>query len=130
MNDPIADMLTRIRNAVRARHARVDIPYSGLKLAMANILKTERYITDAAVIEMGKFKAIRASLRYDKEGRGFITGLTRISRPGCRVYRGHQEIPRIMGGLGMTIVSTPRGLMSGQDARKNGVGGEVLCSIW
>lgn len=130
MNDPIADMLTRIRNAVRAGYTRVDIPYSRLKLSMANILKAEGYIVDATVLEKGKFKTIRVSLRYDQEGRGFITGLARISRPGRRVYRGHEEIPRILGGLGLTIVSTPRGLMSGRDARKNRVGGEILCSIW
>jgi len=130
MTDPIADMLTRIRNAVRARHPRTDIPHSTLKLAIANILKSEGYIGDVAVAEKGKFKVIRVSLRYDAEGAPFISGLAMVSKPGKRVYTGHKEVPLVMGGLGTSILSTPRGLMSGRQAKKSQVGGEILCNIW
>jgi small subunit ribosomal protein S8 len=130
MNDPIADMLTRIRNASSAGHKRVDVPHSRLKEAMAGILKSEGYVEDTTIIEKGKFRFLRIRLRYDDEGISFITGLSRVSRPGKRVYTGHKDVPRVMGGLGLSILSTPRGLMSGRDARKSGVGGEILCSIW
>lgn len=130
MNDPISDMLTRIRNAVGARHARTDIPHSGMKLAIAGILKEEGYISDAAVIEKGGFKSIRITLRYDAEGAPFVSGLERVSKPGKRVYTGHDAIPSVMGGLGLTIVSTPKGLMTGRQARKSGIGGEIVCSVW
>ncbi len=130
MNDPIADMLTRIRNASRAGHIRVDMPLSRLKVAIAGILKSEGYITDATTVEKGKFKAIRITLRYDEEGVPMISGLSRVSRQGKRVYSGHDEVPLVVGGLGMSILSTSRGLMSGRKARKSGVGGEILCNIW
>jgi small subunit ribosomal protein S8 len=130
MNDPISDMLTRIRNAVGARHARTDIPHSRVKLAIAEILKREGYIGDAVVVEKGGFKWIRVTLRYDAEGVPFVSGLERVSRPGKRVYSGHDDIPRVLGGLGLTIVSTPRGMMSGREARRGGVGGEVVCKVW
>ena len=130
MNDPIADMLTRIRNAIAARHPRVDIPYSGLKLEIARILKAEGYISDAAVVERGAFRDVRVTLRYDTEGNSMIAGLAMVSKPGRRLYAGYREIPPIMGGLGLAIVSTPRGLMSGKEARRSRVGGEVLCSVW
>jgi small subunit ribosomal protein S8 len=130
MNDPIADMLTRIRNAVRARHPRTDIPHSRLKLAIAGILREEGYIADAVTVEKGGFKVIRIALRYDSEGNSYLSGLERVSRPGKRVYAGHDAIPQVMGGLGVTILSTPRGPMSGRAARKAGVGGEVLCAVW
>lgn len=130
MNDPIGDMLTRIRNAVRARHARTDIPHSRLKLAIAGILKEEGYIAGAAVVEKDGFKVIRVTLRYDSEGTAFLSGLERVSRPGKRVYAGHAEIPQVMGGLGLTILSTPKGMMSGRSARKARLGGEILCAVW
>lgn len=130
MTDPIADMLTRIRNASSAGHKRVDVPHSGIKEAMAGILKSEGFIADCKTVDKGGFRFLRIRLRYDEEGVSFITGLSRVSRPGKRVYTGHKEVPRVMGGLGLTILSTPRGLMSGRDARKNCVGGEILCSIW
>ena len=130
MNDPIADMLTRIRNAVRAGHPRVEIPRSGLKVAIAQILKREGYIGDVAEVEKGRFKAIRITLRYDEEGQAFLSGLEMVSRPGKRVYTGHEQIPLVMGGLGLSILSTPRGLMSGREARKARVGGEILCNVW
>ena len=97
---------------------------------MAGILKAEGYINDSSIVEKGKFKAIRITLRYDDEGKPLIAGLSRVSRPGKRVYTGHEKIPLIMGGIGVCILSTPRGLMSGRDARKTGVGGEILCTIW
>jgi small subunit ribosomal protein S8 len=130
MNDPISDMLTRIRNAVGARHQRVDIPHSTVKVAIAAILKSEGYVADVATIEKGGFKWIRVTLRYDSEGRSYLTGIERVSRPGKRVYSGHDDIPQVLGGLGVTIVSTPKGMMSGRKARKAGTGGEVVCSVW
>jgi len=130
MNDPIADMLTRIRNGVRARHARTDVPHSRLKESIAGILKDEGYLGDVATVEKGGFKFLRLKLRYDSDGRSFVTGLERVSRPGKRVYAGHDGIPRIMGGIGLAIVSTPRGMMSGSRARKAGIGGEVVCAVW
>src|SRR5262245_44598790 len=130
MNDPISDLLTRIRNAVGARHQRTDIPHSKVKMAIATILKEEGYIADAAIVEKGGFKWIRVILRYDGEGRSFLSGIERVSKPGKRVYSGHEEIPQVFGGLGVTIVSTPKGMMSGRKARKTGIGGEVVCSVW
>ena len=130
MNDPIADMLTRIRNAVRAGHPRVEIPHSSLKLAIATVLKKEGYVGDVVEVPKGRFKAIRVGLRYDEEGASYLSGVSMVSRPGKRVYSGHQEIPPVMGGLGLSIVSTPKGVMSGRDARKAGVGGEILCHVW
>ncbi len=130
MNDPIADMLTRIRNAVIAGHRRVDIPVSKMKLAMAEILKREGYVSDVETVQKGKFPAIRVTLRYDDEGRSFISGLAMVSRPGKRVYAGHDGIPSVLGGIGLSIVSTSRGLMSGREARTAGVGGEIVCNVW
>ena len=130
MNDPISDILTRIRNAVRAGHQRMEVPLSRVKLAIANLLKSEGYIGNVAVVEKGRFKVIRIMLRYDSEGKAFITGLDRVSRPGRRVYTGHRDIPKVMGGLGVNIISTPRGLLSGRDARKARLGGEIVCNIW
>ncbi|HXH28949.1 MAG TPA: 30S ribosomal protein S8 [Candidatus Polarisedimenticolia bacterium] len=130
MVDPIADFLTRIRNAVRAGHPRVEVPHSRTKQGMAELLQKEGYVGGVSVIEKGRFKAIRIDLRYDDEGQSFITGLTMVSRPGRRIYAGHEDIPPVMGGLGLNIVSTPRGLMSGRQARKAGVGGEILCNVW
>ena len=130
MNDPISDLLTRIRNAVSARHRRTDIPHSKMKLAIAAILKDEGFVADVATIEKGGFKWIRVTLRYDGDGRSFLSGIERVSKQGKRVYTGHQEIPKVLGGLGVTIVSTPKGMMSGRKAKKAGVGGEVVCSVW
>lgn len=130
MNDPIADLLTRIRNAVRAGHPRLDVPNSKMKLGMAGILKREGYISNVEVVQKGKYPVIRITLRYDDEGRPLISGLTMVSRPGKRVYAGHGEIPRVLGGIGMNIVSTSRGLMTGREARKSRVGGEIVCNVW
>ncbi|HYS78989.1 MAG TPA: 30S ribosomal protein S8 [Candidatus Dormibacteraeota bacterium] len=130
MVDPIADMLTRIRNAVRSGHPRVDVPHSRMKLAIAGILKAEGYVGAVAGLEKGKFKYIRIALRYDDDGVPLISGLAMVSRPGRRAYAGHQEIPPVMGGLGLSILSTPKGVLSAREARKAGVGGEILCNVW
>jgi small subunit ribosomal protein S8 len=129
--DPIADMLTRVRNAVRAKHPRVDLPSSKLKVEIARILKEEGYVTSYKLVEENKArKTLRVMLRYTPERRSVITNLKRISRPGCRRYVARDEIRSVVGGMGISIVSTPRGLMTGQAARKSGVGGELLCEVW
>jgi small subunit ribosomal protein S8 len=130
MTDPIADMLARIRNAVSAKHSRVDIPASKLKLEIARILKEEGYINNFVVKGEGVKKIIRIFLRYDARGTSSITYLARVSRPGRRVYVGSHQIPRVLGGYGVNIVSTSRGLMSGKTARKENVGGELLAEIY
>ncbi len=130
-NDPIADMLTRIRNANTARHDTVDIPSSKMKLAIAEILYNEGYIAKYEMVPDGNFKAIRITLKYgrDKNER-VITGLKRISKPGLRVYAGKDEIPRVLGGLGIVIMSTNQGVITDKEARKLQVGGEVLAFVW
>ena len=130
MTDPIADMLARIRNAVSAKHSRVDIPASKLKLEIARILKEEGYINNFVVKGEGAKKVVRIFLRYDARGTSSITYLARVSRPGRRVYLGSHQIPRVLGGYGINIVSTSRGLMSGKTARKENVGGEVLAEVY
>ena len=130
MTDPIADMLTRIRNAVAAKHQRVDVPASKLKLEIARILKEEGYINNFVTKGEGVKYMIRIFLRYDAKGASSITHLSRVSRPGRRVYVGATEIPRVLGGYGVNIVSTSRGLMSGKKARKENVGGEILAQIY
>jgi small subunit ribosomal protein S8 len=128
--DPIADMLTRIRNAVHAKHARVDLPSSKLKIEIARILKEEGYLTNYKVVEEKGKKTLRVFLRYTPDRRGVITDLKRVSRPGSRRYVGKTDIRAVVGGMGIAIVSTPRGLMTGHAARKQGVGGELLCEVW
>ncbi|MEW6545969.1 MAG: 30S ribosomal protein S8 [Bacillota bacterium] len=130
VSDPIADMLTRIRNAVKARHDRVDVPGSGLLRGIAEILKQEGYIRDYEWIEQGPQGVLRIHLKYGPQKTRVITGLKRISRPGLRVYAGKDELPRVLGGLGIAIISTPKGLMTDKKARQMGLGGEVLCYIW
>lgn len=129
VTDPIADMLTRIRNGIRARHSRVDMPSSNLKLAIATILKEEGYIGSYKVSEEDKKKILRINLRYGSSGSSVITTLERVSRPGRRVYVGSDGIPRILGGMGISILTTSRGLMTGKKARRTGLGGEVLCAV-
>ena len=130
-NDPIADMLTRIRNANTAKHDTVDIPASKMKLAIAEILFNEGYIKKYEVVEDGNFKTIRVTLKYgnDKTEK-IISGLKRISKPGLRVYAGKDELPRVLGGLGVAIISTNSGVITDKQARKLGVGGEVLAFVW
>ena len=130
MTDPIADMLTRIRNAIAANHPRVDIPGSKLKLEVARILKEEGYINNFVNKGEGVKYMIRIFLRYDAKGASSITHLSRVSRPGRRVYVGATEIPKVLGGYGVNIVSTSRGLMSGKKARQENVGGEILAQIY
>jgi small subunit ribosomal protein S8 len=130
MTDPIADMLTRIRNALQARHSKVEIPSSSLKLEIARILKEEGYIQNFKKIEDDPQGAIRLFFRRGPKGEDIIVGLERVSRPGCRVYCSKGEIPRVRGGLGINILSTSKGLMTGRQAGRTGIGGEILCNIW
>ena len=130
MTDPIADMLTRIRNAIRAGHTRVDIPGSKLKMELARILKEEGYINSYTTKGEGIKYMIRVFLRYDAKGTSSITHLSRVSRPGRRVYVGSGEIPKVLGGYGINIVSTSQGLMSGKNARKANMGGEILAEVY
>ncbi|MBA4311076.1 MAG: 30S ribosomal protein S8 [Chlorobiaceae bacterium] len=127
--DPIADYLTRLRNAIKARHRRVDIPASNLKRSLSKILTEQHYISGYTELDDKKQGIIRVSLRYT-DGIAAITGLSRFSRPGLRIYKPAEEIPRVLNGLGIAIVSTSQGLMTDKDARQKNIGGEVLCSIW
>jgi small subunit ribosomal protein S8 len=129
VTDPIADMLTRIRNGIRARHPRVDMPSSKLKVELARILKEEGYISNFKVGDEGKKKVLKVFLKYATDGTNAIASIERVSKPGRRVYVGSQSVPRILGGLGVSILTTPRGVLTGKAARKAGVGGEVLCSV-
>ncbi len=145
MTDPIADMLTRLRNSVSARHARVDVPVSRLKIEIARILQDEGYIQAYKVVTVdeqnkvvdertsghrGLRQVLRISLKYGPRGENVISGIERISRPGRRVYFGRHEVPPVLAGLGTSILTTSRGVMTGREAVKVGVGGEVLCNVW
>jgi len=131
MTDPIADMITRIRNAVHARHPRVDIPASRFKAEIARILEEEGYVSGVKLVDAeGARQAIRITLKYGPRGENVISGLERVSRPGRRVYLGRDDVPKVLGGLGTSILTTSRGVMSGREAQRAGVGGEVLCNIW
>jgi small subunit ribosomal protein S8 len=130
LTDPVADLLTRIRNAINARQQKMDVPASKLKMEIARILKEEGYIANFKATEEGGRKVLRLYMKYGSNNDAAITNVTRISRPGCRVYVGHTDIPRVLGGLGINILTTPRGVMTGRQARKTGVGGEILCEIW
>ncbi|MBQ9701196.1 MAG: 30S ribosomal protein S8 [Lachnospiraceae bacterium] len=131
MTDPIADMLTRIRNANTAKHDTVDVPASKIKLAIAEILLNEGYIKSYEVVEDGTFKTIKITLKYGADkSQKIITGLKRISKPGLRVYAGKDELPRVLGGLGIAIISTNKGIVTDKEARKLQVGGEVLAFVW
>ena len=131
MSDPIADMLTRIRNANTAKHDTVDVPASKMKIAIADILLKEGYIAKYDIVEEGNFNTIRITLKYGADKiEKVISGLKRISKPGLRVYAGKEELPRVLGGLGTAIISTNQGVVTDKEARKLGVGGEVLCFVW
>ena len=130
LTDPVADFLTRIRNSVRARHQKLDVPASKLKAEIARILKEEGYIANYKPTEEGGMKVIRVYLKYGPNNESVIRDLKRISRPGCRVYQGKNEIRRVQGGLGIAILTTPKGVMTGRQARREGVGGELLCEVW
>ena len=131
MTDPIADMLTRIRNANTAKHDTVDVPSSKMKLAIAKILLDEGYIKSYELVENGKFNDIRITLKYGaSKNEKIISGLQRISKPGLRVYANKEELPKVLGGLGVVNISTNKGVITDKEARKLGVGGEVLCFVW
>jgi small subunit ribosomal protein S8 len=128
--DPIADMLTRIRNAVQARKKEVSLPSSGIKIEIAKILREEGFIRNYKVIEDKKQGILSIALKYAEDNQNVITGIRRVSSPGCRIYCTKDSIPKVLDGLGLAIVSTSKGLMSGQKCEETGIGGEVLCSIW
>ena len=130
VNDQIADMLTRIRNAVMAHHDTVLVPNSRSKLAIAKILREEGFVSDYEITRTKPFKSIKIKLRYRDGSKSYIGGLQRASKPGLRLYVRHKEIPRVYGGIGVAIISTSHGVMTGQKAWKNGIGGELLCYVW
>lgn len=130
ITDPIADLLTRIRNANSSRHETVDIPASNMKKAITKILLDEGYIKDFQVIEDGKQGVIRVTLKYSPEKEKVISGLKRVSKPGLRIYAGADELPRVLKGLGIAIISTSKGIMTDKEARKQNIGGEVLAFVW
>lgn len=129
MTDPIADMLTRVRNALGAKHQKVDVPASNLKVEVARILKDEGFISNYKVIGEGANRAIRVYLKYGPDDERIINRIERVSKPGCRVYVGRDEIPNVLAGLGINILSTSCGVMTGRDARRLGIGGEILCRV-
>lgn len=128
--DPIADMLTRLRNGSMAKHATVEIPFSKVKLALAKILQDEGYVSGFDIAEQNNRKLLRLHMKYDSERRPVLNGLRRVSRPGLRVYAGMHDIPRVLGGIGTVVVSTNRGIMTGQEARKRHLGGELIAEVW
>lgn len=130
MTDPVADMLTRVRNALGRNYPTVDVPASSLKREIAGVLQKEGFITDFGAVSDASHPMLRLRLRYLREGESVIRGLKRISKPGRRVYVGHRDIPVVMGGIGIAIMSTPKGVMTGQQSRREHVGGEIMCTIW
>lgn len=128
--DPIADMLTRVRNASQSRHPIVDVPFSNMKLALAKILVQEGYISGHDIRKEGNRSFLRLQLKYDAQRRPVVNGLRRVSRPGLRVYAGMDDIPRVLGGMGTVVVSTNRGIMTGKEARRRHLGGELLAEVW
>ena len=130
VSDPVADFLTCVRNAIRARHRKVDVPATRMKTELARVLLRERYINNFKVIEDTRQGVLRLYLKYGGDDRNVITGIKRVSTPGRRVYVGKTRIPRVMGGLGTSIVSTSRGLMSDREAREAGLGGELVAQVW
>jgi len=130
VTDPIADMLTAIRNASRAGHKRLDIPASNVKRSMLEVLQREKYISSYRTVADGRQGILRVYLKYDTDEKSVITGIERVSTPGRRVYVGSDEIPRVQGGLGTSLLSTPRGVMTDKEARQAKLGGELLCRVW
>ena len=130
LTDPVADFLTRIRNAHNARHQKLDVPASRLKAEIARILKEEGYISNVKPVEEEGRQLLRVYLKYGVNNEAAIRDVKRVSKPGCRVYVGKDEIRRVQGGLGISIITTPRGVMTGRQARREGVGGEILCEVW
>jgi len=130
VSDPIGDMLTRIRNAILVRHDTVLVPYSKIKLAITQILREEGFIKDYEVVKGKPHRVIKIYLKYDEKNQPFLIGAERVSKPGIRVYSQNKEIPRVYGGMGISILSTPKGVMTGQQAHRQGIGGEILCNVW
>lgn len=130
ITDPIADMLTRVRNAAQARHTSTDMPFSKMKLAIAKIMEQEGYISGFEIVEADRRKTLRLQLKYDADRKPIVTGLRRVSRPGLRIYAGMDDIPRVRGGIGTVVISTNRGIMTGREARRRHLGGELLAEIW
>ena len=130
VSDPVSDLLTRLRNAISARHEKADVPSSRFKVELARILKDEGYIKNFKVMDDRGGSLLRLYLKYDDTGNPVIHGLSRSSKPGRRLYKGKNELPEVLGGLGVAIVSTSQGLLTGNDAKKRGVGGEVVCTVW
>ncbi len=130
VSDPVSDLLTRVRNALSARHEKTDVPSSRFKVEIARILKDEGYIKNFKVLDDRGAGLLRLYLKYDEAGNPVIHGLTRQSRPGRRLYKGKAELPEVLGGLGVAIVSTSQGLLASHDAKKRGVGGEIVCTVW
>ncbi len=130
LTDPVADFLTRIRNAMGSRHQKLDVPASKLKAEIARILKEEGYIANYKPTEENGMKVLRVYLKHNTNNESVIKNLKRVSRPGCRVYQGKNDIRRVQGGLGIAILTTPKGVMTGRQARREGVGGELLCEVW
>jgi len=130
ITDPIADMLTRIRNAAKARHESVSIPASSIKQAIAQVLKAEGYIKDFYIEQDGVHKTLKIFISYDEKGEAVISGIKRISKPSCRVYSSYDDIKPVLSGYGISIVSSSRGIMTDREARKQNIGGEILCSVW
>jgi small subunit ribosomal protein S8 len=130
VTDPVSDLLTRLRNAISARHEKADVPSSRFKVELARILKDEGYIKNFKVMDDRGGSLLRLYLKYDETGNPVIHGLSRSSKPGRRLYKGKDELPEVLGGLGVAIVSTSQGLLTGNDAKKRGVGGEVVCTVW
>jgi len=130
VTDPIADMLTRIRNGSQARHSQVTLPFSKVKSSVAQILKDEGFVRDFSVVRAGAHRGLRINLIYGPKGKPAITGIQRVSKPALRVYAGASEIPRVYGGLGVAVLSTSKGVMTGSKAYKEKVGGEIICVVW
>jgi small subunit ribosomal protein S8 len=128
--DPIADMLTRVRNGAQARHASVDVPFSKIKLAITKIMEQEGFVNRFEIVEQGKRKVLRLHLKYDAQRKPVVNGLRRVSRPGLRIYAGMHDIPRVLGGMGTVVISTNRGIMTGREARRRHLGGELIAEIW
>ena len=130
MTDPVADLLTRIRNGNQARKERIDVPWSGLKDAVARVLIAEGFLREATVVGEGVAKLLRIALKYDEQRKPVITGIQRVSRPSLRVYVGKEKIPLIRGGLGISVLSTPAGILVDREAKRRGIGGELICAVW
>ncbi len=130
VTDPLADMLTRIRNAHMVKHSKVDVPLSKMKISLAKILKDEGYIKNYKLLKDKGHGVLRVYLKYYESSQAVITGLKRLSKPGRRVYVKNKDIPRVLNGMGITVLSTPKGVLAGREARKQNVGGELLCSVW